>query len=117
MLGATEAHTDQVAPCCWGLAINEAFTSMKNCKVVDEVHVTSLRLNFHLGGLGDCLDGIQRFDLAECQGWKMLRSGMGVIPKESGSAKVHDKFRVLVEDYRTALEARPVRSVSFRLAR
>lgn len=67
MLSTAEAHSNEMASCRRRVPIDKAFTAMEDRKVVNKVDVSSLRLDFHLGGLGDRLDGIQGLDLAGCQ--------------------------------------------------
>ena len=111
MLGAAEAHTNQMAFCCRGVAVDEAFATMENGEVVDEMHISSLRLDFHLCGPGNSLDGVQSLDLAGGQGRQTFGAGMSLVPKEGRSAKVHDELGVLVEYDRAALEAWPRGSI------
>lgn len=56
MFGAAEAHTDQMPLYC--IAVDEALATMENRKVVDKMHVSSLRLNFHLCGPGNSFDSV-----------------------------------------------------------
>lgn len=107
MLGAAEAHAHQVALLGWGFSIDKALAPMQDGQVVDKMHVSSLRLDLHLGGLCDGLDGIERLDLAIGQRGQVARARVCLISNESRPAKVHDELAVLEKEDGLALKLGP----------
>jgi hypothetical protein len=61
------------------VSVDEAFSSMQNRKVVDEVHVACQRLNLELCCLSDSFNHVQRLTLPVGNLWKMTRSWMSGI--------------------------------------
>lgn len=63
-LAVAKDHAHKVALLMRPFPVNKAFPAVEDHKVVDEVHVSGLGLDFELRGLRDGLDGIQGLDLA-----------------------------------------------------
>jgi len=103
---APQAHADQVALLVGSLAVAEALAPVEDAKVVDEVHISGLRLDLQLRGPRDGLDGIQRLELARRDGREVTRARMSLVSDQGRTAEVHDELRVVIEDDRSAVEPR-----------
>lgn len=102
--GAAKTHADEVA--LLRGTVNKALTTVEDGQVVDEMNVAGLSLNLHLRSPSNGLNRIQSLHLTAGKGWEVLGPGMSLIAEESSTAKVHNQPVILVENDRTALEAR-----------
>lgn len=92
MLGAPEAHANQMALGRWILSVHKALPTVQNGQIVDEMDVASLGLDLHLRRLCNGFNGVQSLHLTGSQGGQVLRTGMSLVSKKSRSAKVHDEL-------------------------
>ena len=104
----SKSHAYQVAALLSSLTIDKAFAAMQNCEVVDEVNVTRPGTDLQLSRFGNVLDGVQSFHLAWGNGGEIARSWVDRIPCQGYPPEVHNHSSVMVEEDRTALEARPI---------
>ena len=63
MLGASEAHTNEMALGRWILSVHEALPTVQNCQIVDKMDVARLGLDLHLRSLRNGFNSIQSLNL------------------------------------------------------
>lgn len=105
-----KSHSHQVAFLHEGIAVDEAFASMKNSQVIDEVNVPGLGFDFQSGCFCNGFDGVQCFDLDCAQLGQIGWSRVARTTQQGGPAKVGNHLAVVVEQDRSAMETRSVRS-------
>lgn len=97
-------HANKV-PALAGLgAVDEAFASVKDGQVVDEMDVARLGGELKPGRFGDILNCVQGLHLSGIERRQVSGSGMAGASHESGPTKVGDEMAVVVKEDRAALE-------------
>lgn len=99
-----ESHAYQVSTFLGSLPVDEAFSAMQDCEVVDEMHVTCTCADLQLSRLGNVLDGVQCLHLAWRNGGKVGRAWVNSIPRKSYTPKVDQHFPFVMKEDWSALE-------------
>lgn len=91
------------------LTVDKPLSAVEKNQVVDEVDISGPRLHLELRSRGDGLDGVESLGLTGSQRGQIGTTRMSFAPHKRCSAKVHNEFAVMIEENRTAFEARPAK--------
>lgn len=99
-----ESHAYQVSTFPGSLTVDEAFSAMQDCEVVNEMHITCMCADLQLSCLGNVLNGVQCLHLSWRNGGKVGRAWVNCISCECHTPKVDQHSPLMMKEDWSALE-------------